>query len=143
MRPHVVKARIYNNDVLLTEPTVIHTTLAPEAASQLTDMMVYAVEQGNQLAKVKGFEVAGKSGTAQIPGPDGYLKDAVNSSFVGFVPAHDPKLAIIVRYERPDQKVTLWANQNAAPTFSRVALRILDSMNIAPDTIREAVAETP
>ena len=66
----------------------------------------------------------------------------MNASFVGFVPARDPKLAIIVRYERPDQKVTLWANQNAAPTFAHVAARILDSMNVAPDTIREVVAGT-
>lgn len=142
MRPHVVKARIYDGDVLLTAPTVIHTTLRPEAASQLTDMMVYAVEEGNKLAMMPEFEVAGKSGTAQIPGPDGYLPDQVNSSFVGFVPARDPQFAIIVRYERPDQKVTLWANQNAAPTFARVARRILDSMNLAPDTIRAVVAET-
>jgi len=38
--------------------------------------------------------------------------------------------------------VTLWANQNAAPTFSRVAQRILSAMNMAPDTIREVVAGT-
>ncbi len=143
MRPHVVKARIHGNDVLMTVPTVIHTTLTPESASQLTDMMVYTVEQGNKLAMVPGFEVAGKSGTAQIAGPDGYLPDQVNASFVGFVPARDPKLAIIVRYERPDQKVTLWANQNAAPTFARVAERMLASMNVAPDAIRAALAQTP
>ncbi len=142
MRPHVTLARVYNNDVLLTEPTVIHTTLSPKAASDLTDMMVYAVEEGNKLAMVPDFEVAGKSGTAQIAGPEGYLPDQVNASFVGFVPARDPKLAIIVRYERPDQKITLWANQNAAPTFSRVAQRILGAMNMAPDAIREVVANT-
>ncbi len=142
MRPHVVKARIYDGDVLLSVPTVIHTTLRPESARQLTDMMVYTVSEGNKLAMVPDFEVAGKSGTAQIPGPDGYLEDQVNASFVGFVPAQDPQLAIIVRYERPDQKVTLWANQNAAPTFARVAARILDSMNMAPDAIRAVVAGT-
>jgi cell division protein FtsI/penicillin-binding protein 2 len=105
-------------------------------------MMVFTVQEGNKLAIVPDYEVAGKSGTAQIPGPDGYLKDEVNASFVGFVPARDPQLAIIVRYEKPDPEITDWANENAAPTFARVATRILDSMNLAPDNIREAVAGT-
>jgi cell division protein FtsI/penicillin-binding protein 2 len=142
MRPYIVEARIHNSEVLLTEPTVVHTTLTPESARQLTDMMVFTVQEGNKLAIVPDYEVAGKSGTAQIPGPDGYLKDEVNASFVGFVPARDPQLAIIVRYEKPDPEITDWANENAAPTFARVATRILDSMNLAPDNIREAVAGT-
>jgi cell division protein FtsI/penicillin-binding protein 2 len=102
-------------------------------------MMVTTVEKGNKFARVEGYQVAGKSGTAQIPTVDGYLADQVNSSFVGFAPADEPAVSIIVRLERPDQGVTLWASENAAPIFSNVMRRTLQHLNIAPDDVRKAV----
>lgn len=139
MRPYVVSDRIVAGDVLHTEPTVIHQTLSPQAAQELTAMMVTTVEKGNKFARVEGYQVAGKSGTAQIPTVDGYLADQVNSSFVGFAPADEPAVSIIVRLERPDQAVTLWASENAAPIFSNVMRRTLQHLNIAPDDVRKAV----
>lgn len=142
MRPYVVQARVADGQVLETEPTVIHQTMNPTAAADLTAMMVTTVNKGNKRARVEGYEVAGKSGTAQIPTLDGYLVDQVNASFVGFVPANEPAIAIIVRLEKPDQKVTLWASENAAPIFSAVAKRVLEQLNVPPDAVRSAVTGT-
>ncbi|MGL4648034.1 MAG: penicillin-binding transpeptidase domain-containing protein, partial [Caldilineaceae bacterium] len=142
MRPYVVQARVANGEVLETEPTVIHQTMQPEAAADLTGMMVTVVEKGNKRAKVEDYAVAGKSGTAQIPTINGYLKDQVNASFVGFAPAYAPEVAIIVRLEKPDQKVTLWASENTAPMFSAVMTRILHHLNVPPDSVRAAVSGT-
>lgn len=142
MRPYVVGARVVDGQVLLTEPTVIHQTLHPQAARDLTGMMVTTVAKGNKRAQIEGYTVAGKSGTAQIPDRGGYLKDQVNASFVGFAPADAPQVAILVRLERPDQKVTLWASENTAPMFANVMKRILEHLNVPPDSVREAVAGT-
>lgn len=139
MRPYVVSARVVDGDVLETAPMVIHQTMQPDAATALTGMMVTTVEHGNKRAKVEGYAVAGKSGTAQIAEGGGYLVDQVNASFVGFAPAGAPEVAILVRLERPDQKVTLWASENTAPMFSNITLRILQYLNVPPDTVRLAL----
>lgn len=138
MRPYVVSERVYDGKVLKTEPTVIHTAISPDAAKDITDMMVHTVDIGNKRAMVNDFTVAGKSGTAQIPTINGYLPDQVNASFVGYAPAEDPAVVILVVLERPDQKVTLWASENAAPIFARVTDRVLNYLNIEPNSRRQA-----
>ncbi len=136
MRPYVVQARLHNGVALETEPTVIHATMQPERAREMTAMMVDVVEIGNQAAVIPGYKVAGKSGTAQIPEGGRYLEDAVNASFVGFAPADDPAFVIIVKLERPDPKISQWASYNAAPIFAQVMKRLLEYANIPPDDIR-------
>lgn len=138
MRPYVVSERVYDGQVLRTEPTVIHTAIGNEYASQIADMMVHAVEIGNKKARVADYTVAGKSGTAQIPTVAGYLEDQVNASFVGFAPAQDPAVVMLVRLERPDQEVTLWASDNAAPIFSRIMTRVLNYLGAEPNSRRYA-----
>lgn len=138
MRPYVVKERVYDGKVLETEPTVVHTAIAAKYADQIADMMVHTVEVGNQKARVEDYTVAGKSGTAQIPTVAGYLEDQVNASFVGFAPADDPAAVMLVVLERPDQEVTLWASDNAAPIFSRIMTRVLNYLNVEPDSRKYA-----
>lgn len=143
MRPYIVKARVLGEQVLETEPTVVHTTMSPESAKQLTEMMVFTIEEGNKKARVLGYSAAGKSGTAQIPDKGGYLKDQVNHTFVGFLPADAPRVAIFVRLERPDQTIQPWASDTTSVMFSRLGRRIMDYLNVPPDSIRQAVAVTP
>lgn len=136
MRPYIVQDRVEGDRVLETQPTVVRRVLSPESAATMRDMMVYTVEYGNTDAKVAGYTVAGKSGTAQIPTPEGY--DPINTiaSFVGFVPADDPQFVLLVKLDRPDPKITLWASHSAAPVFARVATRLLEHLNIPPDSVR-------
>lgn len=143
MRPYVVKTRVYNGEVLETEPTVVHQTLSPESAKELTEMMIFTVEEGNKKARVQGYAVAGKSGTAQIPDEGGYLKDEVNHTFVGFMPADAPRIAMLVRLERPDQTIQPWASDTTGVVFSRIGRRVMNYLNVPPDAIRNAVAVAP
>ena len=133
MRPHVVQTRIYDDQVQVVQPTVVRNTIRPKTAAELTEMMVQVVEVGNREARVPGYRIAGKSGTAQIPIKGGYSEDETIVSFVGFAPAEDPAFVILVKLDRPDPDISPWAAYTAAPTFSRVARRLLDHLNIPPD----------
>jgi cell division protein FtsI/penicillin-binding protein 2 len=134
MRPYVVKARVLDGAVQVTEPTVLGTTVRPEIAKELTEILVRVVEEGNQAAGVSGYRIAGKSGTAQIPTKEGYTEDDTIVTFVGYAPADDPQFVILVKLERPD--ASIWAGYTAAPTFAQVARRLFYYYNIPPDNIR-------
>lgn len=136
MRPYVVKARVLDGKVQTTEPTVLGTTVRPEIAKEMTDILVKVVEEGNQAAGVSGYRIAGKSGTAQIPTKAGYTEDDTIVTFVGYAPADDPRFVILVKLERPDPSISRWAGYTAAPTFAQVARRLFYYFNIPPDEVR-------
>lgn len=138
MRPHVVQARVTGGEVQLNEPAPIRRVMTPESADALMEMMVWVVMNGSPRAAVPGYRVAGKSGTAQIPTPQGYTERETIVTFVGFAPADDPKFAILVKLDRPDPDIGIWAGETAAPIFSNVARRLLDYMQVPPDEIRSA-----
>ena len=140
MRPYLVEARIEDGQVLYTKPTIVRTVISPKAAADLTEMMIYTVNSGNKAAVVPGWSIAGKSGTAQIPSPDGYREDATIVSFVGFAPADDPKFVVLVKLDEPDFAISQWAGYTAAPVFAQVARRLFEHLNIPPDNIRQQVA---
>lgn len=103
-----------------------------EAASQAGAMMVSVVERGHgKAAGVKGYRIAGKTGTAQVPNPDGgYYSDKTIGSFISFGPAENPKFIILVRIDEP--KGVQWAESTAAPAAGRLAKKILEYMEISP-----------
>jgi cell division protein FtsI/penicillin-binding protein 2 len=105
----------------------------------LTAMMVETVQTGNEAAGVAGYRIAGKSGTAEIPGEGGYLKDQTIVSFVGFAPADDPRFVVLIKLDRPDPGISIWATHTAAPVFAQVARRLFDYLGIPPDEIRLGV----
>lgn len=119
MKPYVVaEARYSDGRVERTRPVEIRQVLSPRSASLVAGMMVSVVDSGQaRSARVPGYYVAGKTGTAQIPGPGGYTEDT-NHSFVGFAPVDDPKFVMIVKFEKPQRK---YADSTAAPTFAEIA----------------------
>ena len=83
-------------------------------------------------AKIAGYRVAGKTGTAQKPGPNGsYSKGQYVASFVGFVPASSPRLVILVMVDEP--RGNIFGGTVAAPAFQRIARFGLQYYGIAPD----------
>ena len=136
MRPYIVKARVLDGQVQFTEPTVLGTTIRPETAKALTDILVNIVTDGNSAAAVPGYRIAGKSGTAQIPTEEGYTEDETIVTFAGYAPADDPRFVILVKLDRPDPNISRWASYTAAPAFSRVARRLFYYYNIPPDQVR-------
>lgn len=143
MRPYVVQARLDGEQVLYTQPEVLTQAINPETARDLTEMMVETVDTGNSAARVPGYRIAGKSGTAQIPTLAGYLKDATIVTFVGFAPADDPKFVLLVKLDQPDPAISTWAAYTAAPVFSLVSRRLFDHLGIAPDDIRAQAMGVP
>lgn len=133
MQPYIVsKSTDYNGKENVIQPKEITQVVTTETAKKVTDMMVSVVVNGHgKKAQVAGYEVAGKTGTAQVPKPGGgYYDDRHVGSFAGFAPANDPKFAIIVKLDNP--KNVDWAESSAAPTFGEVAKFLLNYMSIPP-----------
>jgi cell division protein FtsI/penicillin-binding protein 2 len=81
-----------------------------------------------------GYNVAGKTGTAQIPTAGGYYDpDDSKTSFVGFLPADDPVVSVLVKLDRPDG---YWGSKTAAPVFQQLLDRLVVLMEIPPDDVR-------
>ncbi|MDY7076948.1 MAG: penicillin-binding protein 2 [Chloroflexota bacterium] len=141
LRPHVVARRVGpDGEVSTFRPVVEAQVISPQTARILTEMMVRTVEEGVSCARVEGYRVAGKTGTAQIPIPGGYDREATIASFVGFGPVPDPQFVILVKLDRP--KTSPWASDTAAPAFQRLASRLFMVLGIPPGGTEVAEAVT-
>jgi len=114
-------------------PEVALRVVSRETAEATTRMMVTVTEPGGTAprAQVPGYLVAGKTGTAQKV-KDGRYSAARIGSFVGFVPAEDPVLAIVVTVDEPS-KGSRYGGIVAAPAFAEVAASALRYLGVAPD----------
>ncbi len=105
--------------------------ISPKAATQMTEMMVNAVEKGEaQYFTLKGYRIAGKTGTAQIPVAGHYDPNKTVASFIGFAPADDPKFVMLVRFTEPT--ASIFGAETAAPTFFSIAKHIFGYWSITP-----------
>ena len=139
LRPHIVAQRIGPDGTVSTfQPVVEAQAITPHTAGVLTEMMVRVVEEGVTQARVEGYRIAGKTGTAQIPIPGGYDKEGTIVSFVGFGPVPDPELIILIKLDRP--KTSSWGSETAARTFQRLAAQLFLVLGIPPDGTEVAEA---
>jgi len=105
--------------------------VGPIAAEMMTEMMVNAVDNGEaKWAKPKGFRIAGKTGTAQIPVAGHYDKDKTIASFVGFAPADDPKFVMLVMLREPTSSP--WGSETAAPLWFDIARELFIYYGVLP-----------
>ncbi len=145
VRPHVVRMVRDREGRLLQGVSAAprRRAVAPEVAAAVVRMMIRAVEDGTgKLAAVPGYVLAGKTGTAQIPAPQGgYLQGRYISSFLGFAPFPNPRLAILVVLEEP--KGAYYGGAVAAPLFRAIAERALWYLRVPPATPLAAPAQTP
>lgn len=131
MEPHVVKMIKDDKGEYEIKPKVIKQVIKDSTAKIITEMMVAAVEEGEaRVFKPKGFKIAGKTGTAQIPIGGHYDPTKTIASFVGFAPADNPKFVMLVRYDEPSSSV--FGSETAAPTFFEIAKQLFTYYNIAP-----------
>ena len=121
VQPKLVEANVSaSGTVTKTPPSPTHQAFSPSVDSALTSMLEQVVATGTGTgASVPGYTVAGKTGTAQIPtqGKDSYVTGAYMASFVGFAPAVNPTLSIIVVLNRP---TPIFGGTVAAPVFSQI-----------------------
>ncbi|NLN62343.1 MAG: penicillin-binding protein [Myxococcales bacterium] len=136
MKPYIVKEIVNSQGEvqLRTSPQVLRRVVSRRTARQVTDLMTAVTEEGGTGVggAIDGYLVAGKTGTAQkSKGALGY-RDKHNfvSSFFGFVPAENPKLAISVVIEEP--VLNYYGGTVAAPAFARIGTKALRHMGIEP-----------
>lgn len=129
LKPYIVQEIRYpDGRVEKTAPKVTEEVISPRTSKLISGMLASVVDHGQaKYGAVKGYFVAGKTGTAQIAGKGGYSKDDTNHTFAGFAPADNPKFVLIVRYEKPQRA---WADSTAAPTFADIAKFVLEYYNI-------------
>ncbi len=115
---------------------VIRRVVSTETSEQLKNMMIGVVEQGTgQMAKVPGYSVGGKTGTAQKRDPltKKYSSSCYVASFCGAIPMNKPRLTIFVMLDEP--KGDYYAASRAAPVFGKIASRAMRYLQIAPDQV--------
>lgn len=132
MEPRVVRAVIKNGRRTVVQPRALRRTVSQGTAAELTAIMEEVVERGTATrAKIPGFTVAGKTGTAAKLVNRSYSRSDYNASFVGFVPSRNPVLTIIVVIDSP--RGGYYGGVAAAPVFQRIAEASLRQLGVAPN----------
>ncbi len=123
MKPYIIDS-IRDKDgriIKQNKPVLIRKVISVDTAMRIKKILTGVVEEGTgKLAKVSGFSAAGKTGTAQKIEPNGaYSHSKFVASFIGFAPAEDPILAIVVTVDEP--RPYYFGGVVAAPVFQKVA----------------------
>ncbi len=131
MQPYVVQQwREANGEIVRKQPVQVARVISAETARTLRQVMMRATRRGTPRAFVRGYTVAGKTGTA-----DWYLKgvkqDTTIVTYVGFLPADDPRVTILVKLDQP--KSSKWSGPTTVPVFHDVAERTCLVLGIPPD----------
>jgi len=129
LRPYIVAEERYADHTEVRRPVTVRRVVSAAVADELTEMLADAVELGMPTAVVRGYRLAGKSGTAGI-GEEGYAGDDTIVSFVGYGPLPDPQFVILARFDKPTQG--RWAEEVAAPAFAEMAKYLIDYYGIPP-----------
>jgi stage V sporulation protein D (sporulation-specific penicillin-binding protein) len=135
MRPYLVK-QILNQDGTVERtfhPRATRRVISERTARMVCEMLHGVVTDGTgKPARVEGYKVGGKTGSAQKAGPNGgYAPGKFVASFVGFLPVTDPRLVILVVVDEP--KGTHFGATAAAPTFREIARKAMWYMKVPPD----------
>jgi cell division protein FtsI (penicillin-binding protein 3) len=152
MQPRLVKAEfdVDGRETRRFEPKAVRQVISAETATTLGRILTRVVDDGTgHLAAVPGYDVGGKTGTAQKmdPATRRYSRAPGVLSFVGFVPVQAPRLVMLVLLDEP--KTQRWGSEAAAPVFAAIAGPVLRYLDVAPrDTVpiqivTGAGAETP
>lgn len=132
--PHTVRSFVDNGSQYNIHPQIAGQPISAETAQLLSEMLAFSLEQEASAALVDGYRMAGKTGTAEIPTPEGYTRSITNASFIGWGPVDDPQFIVYVWLEEPT--LSIWGSRTAAPVFSQVVDRLVVLLNIPPDNIR-------
>jgi cell division protein FtsI/penicillin-binding protein 2 len=132
MQPKVVSFVInHDGKTVEVDDKQVSRPISEATAKIITEMLVQVVNKGEaQFARVKGYRIAGKTGTASIPIEGHYDPDQTIASFIGYAPADDPKFLMLVIFNRP--KASIYGAETAAPVFFDIARNLLRYYQIPP-----------
>ncbi len=154
MQPMIIKKVVAPDGTVLEEnnPKVLGRPLSPAAARRMQKLLARVTEEGGTgtKARVDGYRVAGKTGTAQKIKPasegGGYYSKNFTSSFVGFLPVDNPEIGIIVvaddpgEYTESGRKIKYYGGTVCGPAFKEIAEFAVRYLRIAPEGNRIYVA---
>ncbi len=135
MQPQVVRAVLDSGgrEARGFEPRAIRQVISPETARTLTQIMTRVVTDGTgHNAAIPGYDVAGKTGTAQKvdQATKRYSRAPGILSFVGFAPADDPRIVMLVLLDEPRNEK--WGSEAAAPIFAALGREVVRYLNVSP-----------
>ena len=133
MEPQVVSAVEDNvGNRTKIQPKVLDTPIDSQTAKVMSEIMVNAVNKGEaSWVRLKGYSIAGKTGTASIPVSGHYDPTQTIASFVGFAPSNNPKFVMLVILNRPTSSI--YGAETAAPIFFDIAKSLLGYYGIPPE----------
>ncbi|OGN01847.1 MAG: hypothetical protein A3B91_04020 [Candidatus Yanofskybacteria bacterium RIFCSPHIGHO2_02_FULL_41_29] len=132
MRPHIVDRIIKEGgEETITNPEIVGIPITEKTAIKLQSMLISVVDHGFDKARIAGYDIAGKTGTAQLPdGKGGYSEDEFIHNFVGFAPAYNAKFTILIKMDKP--KGIQFAADSLSPFFKEIAAYLINYYNIPP-----------
>lgn len=146
MKPHMVKA-IYNADGSVYknfDPVQVRRVIDPEVDDTVKSVLQQVVSTGGgKSASIQGYNIAGKTGTAQKLDPEhgGYLPGAYIASFCGFGPVEDPKFTVLVIINNP-KGGAYYGGVIAAPVAHDIFLQLFRYINLKPSNGNENLKES-
>ena len=136
LQPYIVKKIVASNGQVIREGQkhVVRSVITEQVAAQMRAMMEKVVsEGGGKTAAIKGYRIAGKTGTAEkLAEGGGYAAGQYIASFVGFVPAEKPRYAMLVMLDTPQG--AFYGSQVSAPIFRDTLQQILVAKGIQPES---------
>ncbi len=136
MWPHIAKALLAPDGRVVTtvRPRAERRVISAATAQTVIQMMVAVVQKGlGQTAQIAGYQVAGKTGTAQVPSPKGgFLPNSYLVSFVGIAPANNPRLAVLVMVDEP-HGANVFGSTIAGPIVAAILAQGLHALGVPPN----------
>jgi cell division protein FtsI/penicillin-binding protein 2 len=136
MRPQLVRRMVYDGRIITKPPVAEGRVISARSAHTVTDMLLHSAIDGEAaMALVKGYNIAAKTGTANIAAPGGgYLQGVPGNtiaSVIGYAPAFHPKLLILVKIDRP--RDIMWGSEVAAPVLHNLFQELFMYYHIPPN----------
>lgn len=132
MRPYIVNKIVSEGgQETTTKPEIIGIPFSEKTAAKVKTMLVSVVDNGFDKARIKGYDIAAKTGTAQIPdGKGGYVENQYIHDLMGFAPAYDAQFVVLIKLDRP-QGIT-YASDSLSSTFKDITTYLLNYYNVPP-----------
>jgi cell division protein FtsI/penicillin-binding protein 2 len=144
MQPYIVsEVRERDGETTVTQPEVVRQVISEQSSATMRTMLQSVVEHEESLyPRVDGYHIGAKTGTAQIPSPDGgYIENASIASIVGFGPTEDPRFTVLVKLDWPKGGAT--GLQSSGPALAKVFEELVLLYGIPPsDAAGTAAART-
>lgn len=136
MQPYLLKEAIAPDGTVLyrTQPKVVSTPISEETSATMRELLELVVSEGGaKNAAIEGYRIGGKTGTAQVYKDGRIARDVHIGSFLGFAPADDPRIALLVIVDEADVPVD-YGGTTAAPFARQILADVLPYLGCKPSS---------